>query len=107
MHTTQLNTKKQYSQDYINKLSGYPSGNFEMIMIGPKDSSFAINISSVTSVKIVGYMNRPEHHRNKLIIEVCKITVLCFIVSGQTVCTNRLTTWANSAFCKVWGATEN
>jgi len=42
--------------------STYPSANLEMIMIGPNDSSFAINILSVTSVKIVGYIKRPTKH---------------------------------------------
>ena len=33
-------------------------------MTGPNDSSLAINISSVTSVKIVEYMNKPVNNKH-------------------------------------------
>ena len=38
----------------------YPSMNLDMIMMGPKDSSMAMKLSSATSVKTVGWRNRPE-----------------------------------------------
>jgi len=40
-------------------MTNYPSLNLEIIITGPKDSSLATNMSSVTSVNIVGYIKNP------------------------------------------------
>ena len=49
--------------------SPHPSSNVEMIMTGPKDSSFAMNILSSTSVKMVGSIKNPEQkeHMNTFV----------------------------------------
>jgi len=40
--------------------------NLDTIMIGPNDSSLAMNISSVTSVKMVGYKKKPATSQQHL-----------------------------------------
>lgn len=42
----------------------YISSNWVMTIIGPNDSSFAMYMSSVTSVKMVGSRKNPVAHKN-------------------------------------------